>query len=111
MNTIQKNVLMGQRSLPNFIKIKEEHMFSAIKYLVDENKKLIKEIDGFTTYYLPENLLGIIWKGKYKGQRQKWFICFIKFFFINIKVILSLGFVFWDTLFLPIDDLLFPIEF
>ena len=36
--------------------------------------KLIKEIDGFTTYYLPENLLGIIWKGKYKGQRQKWFI-------------------------------------
>ena len=45
MNTIQKNVLMGQRSLPNFIKIKEEHMFSAIKYLVDENKKLIKEIE------------------------------------------------------------------
>ena len=36
---------MGQRSLPNFIKIKEEHMFSAIKYLVDENKKLIKEIE------------------------------------------------------------------
>ena len=45
MNTIQKNALMGQRALPNFIKIKEEHMFSAIKYLVDENKKLIKEIE------------------------------------------------------------------
>ena len=35
---------------------------------------LIKEIDGFITYYLPNHLLGIIWKGKYKGQKQKWFI-------------------------------------
>ena len=35
---------------------------------------LIKEIDGFTTYYLPNHLVGIIWKGKYKGQKQKWFI-------------------------------------
>ena len=23
---------------------------------------------------LPENLLGIIWKGKYKGQKQKWYL-------------------------------------
>ena len=23
---------------------------------------------------LPDHLLGIIWKGKYKGQKQKWFI-------------------------------------
>ena len=22
----------------------------------------------------PKNLLGIIWKGKYKGQKQKWFL-------------------------------------
>ena len=35
---------------------------------------LIKEIDGFTTYYLPNHLVGIIWKGKYKGQKQKWFV-------------------------------------
>ena len=34
----------------------------------------IKEIDGFISYNLPDNLLGIIWKGKFKGQRQKWFI-------------------------------------
>ncbi len=26
------------------------------------------------TYELPEHLLGIIWKGKYKGQKQKWFL-------------------------------------
>ena len=27
-----------------------------------------------TTYELPDNLLGIIWKGKYRGQKQKWFL-------------------------------------
>ena len=26
------------------------------------------------SYNLPENLLGKIWQGKYKGQKQKWFI-------------------------------------
>ena len=26
------------------------------------------------TYELPENLLGKIWKGKYRGQKQRWFI-------------------------------------
>ena len=35
---------------------------------------LIREINEEITYYLPNNLLGIIWKGKYKGQTQKWFI-------------------------------------
>ena len=45
MNNIKENALMEQKSLPNFTKIKEEHMFSAIKYLVNENKKLIKEIE------------------------------------------------------------------
>tara|TARA_B100000427_G_C15323981_1_gene513812 strand:+ start:151 stop:630 length:480 start_codon:yes stop_codon:yes gene_type:complete len=36
--------------------------------------KLIKEINNEITYLLPNNLLGIIWRGKYKGQTQKWFI-------------------------------------
>ena len=48
--------------------------------------KLIKEIDQWLEYDLPKNLLGI-WKGKFRGQRQKWFI--MKFFGnieeINIK--------------------------
>ena len=39
-----------------------------------ENVKLIKEIDDWLTYELPKNLLGKIWKGKYRGQKQKWFI-------------------------------------
>ena len=39
-----------------------------------KNLEFIKEIEGTTIYELPERLLGIIWKGKYKGQRQKWFL-------------------------------------
>ena len=36
--------------------------------------KLIKEVENMLTYELPDNLLGKIWKGKYRGQKQKWFI-------------------------------------
>ena len=39
-----------------------------------ERIKILKEIEGFFEYELPNNLIGIIWKGKYRGQRQKWFI-------------------------------------
>ena len=36
--------------------------------------KILKEIDRIYEYELPDNLVGIIWKGKYRGQKQKWFI-------------------------------------
>ena len=36
--------------------------------------KLIKELDQWLAYDLPKNLLGKLWKGKYRGQKQKWFI-------------------------------------
>jgi len=36
--------------------------------------KILKEIDEWTEYELPDYLLGKIWKGKYRGQKQKWFI-------------------------------------
>ena len=39
-----------------------------------ENVKLIKEIDTWLTYDLPKNLLGKLWNGKYRGQRQRWFV-------------------------------------
>ena len=39
-----------------------------------KNVELIKELSGITTYELPDYLLGIIWKGKYRGQSQKWFL-------------------------------------
>ena len=56
----------------------EDLLTAAYRELKEEtsinNVELIQEIDGITTYELPENLLGIIWKGKYKGQKQKWFL-------------------------------------
>ena len=39
-----------------------------------KNIKILKEIDSMYEYELPENLVGIIWKGKFRGQKQKWFI-------------------------------------
>ena len=56
----------------------ETHHEAAIRELYEETSiksvQLIKEIDDYTVYNLPKRLLGIIWKGKYKGQKQKWFI-------------------------------------
>ena len=39
-----------------------------------KNIKILKEIDRIYEYELPDNLVGIIWKGKFRGQKQKWFI-------------------------------------
>ena len=36
--------------------------------------KILKEFDQWLEYELPKNLIGKIWKGKYRGQKQKWFI-------------------------------------
>ena len=56
----------------------EEFYEAAIRELEEETSiktvSLIKEIDDLTTYLLPNHLVGIIWKGRYKGQKQKWFI-------------------------------------
>ena len=56
----------------------EEYLSAALRELKEEtgikSVDLIKEIDELLTYELPQNLLGIIWKGKYRGQKQKWFI-------------------------------------
>ena len=56
----------------------EDFYTAAVRELEEETSiktvKLIKEIDGLTTYLLPDHLVGIIWKGKYKGQKQKWFV-------------------------------------
>ena len=56
----------------------EDFLSAALRELKEEtsisNVKLIKELDEMTTYELPDSLLGVIWKGKYKGQKQKWFL-------------------------------------
>ena len=48
---------------------RELHEETSIK-----NIKIIKEINQLYEYELPKNLIGIIWKGKFRGQKQKWFI-------------------------------------
>ena len=56
----------------------EDYRSAAFRELEEEtsikNVELIKEVNEMTTYELPDHLLGIIWKGKFKGQKQKWFI-------------------------------------
>ena len=56
----------------------EDYLSAAYRELEEEtsikNVDLVKELDGFISYELPENLLGIIWNGKYRGQEQKWFV-------------------------------------
>ena len=38
-----------------------------------KNVELIRAADGWFTYDLPPELVGISWKGRYRGQKQKWF--------------------------------------
>ena len=39
-----------------------------------KNIEVLKEFDQWLEYELPEDLIGRIWKGKYRGQKQKWFV-------------------------------------
>ena len=56
----------------------EDYLTTMKRELFEEtsikNIQVLKEIDGFFEYELPKNLVGIIWKGKFRGQKQKWFI-------------------------------------
>ena len=56
----------------------EDYITAMKRELLEEtsiqNIEIIKEIDKIYQYELPENVVGIIWKGKYRGQKQKWFI-------------------------------------
>ena len=56
----------------------EDFLKAAYRELEEETSiksvELIRELDGTITYELPNHLLGIIWKGKFRGQKQKWFL-------------------------------------
>ena len=56
----------------------EDYLTAMKRELLEEtsikNIEVLKELEGFFEYELPKNLVGIIWKGKFRGQRQKWYI-------------------------------------
>ena len=56
----------------------EDYLSAMKRELLEETSiksiKVLKEIENFYEYELPKDLIGIIWKGKYRGQKQKWFI-------------------------------------
>ena len=83
----ENNVFVGKRidnpknswQMPQGGVDQNENFLQAAKRELEEETgiksvKLIKELDGWFEYNLPKNLLGKLWKGKYRGQKQKWFV-------------------------------------
>ena len=83
----ENNVFVGKRidnptnswQMPQGGVDKNENFLQAAKRELEEETNIrtvtvIKELKEWLTYDLPENLLGKLWKGKYRGQKQKWFI-------------------------------------
>ena len=83
----ENNVFVGKRidnpknswQMPQGGVDQNENFLQAAKRELEEETsiksvKLIKELDGWFKYDLPKYLLGKLWQGKYRGQRQKWFI-------------------------------------
>ena len=60
------------------VDIGENYLTAMKRELAEETSiksiKILRELEGFFEYELPNNLVGIIWKGKFRGQKQKWFI-------------------------------------
>ena len=60
------------------VDIGESYLSAMKRELYEETSiksiEILKEINGFFEYELPKNLVGIIWRGKFRGQKQKWFI-------------------------------------
>ena len=83
----KNNVFVGKRidnpknswQMPQGGVDQNENFLQAAKRELEEETgvksvKLIKELDGWFKYDLPEYLLGKLWEGKYRGQKQKWFV-------------------------------------
>ena len=84
----QKKIFVGKRKdhpnndkwqMPQGGVNKGEDLLSAMKRELEEETsirsiEILKTLDNFFVYELPKELLGIIWKGKFRGQKQKWFI-------------------------------------
>ena len=55
----------------------EEPRAAALRELEEEigtgNAEIIGEVEDWLQYDLPPELVGKVWKGRYRGQTQKWF--------------------------------------
>lgn len=55
----------------------EDPRSAALRELREETSirsvTMLGELDDWVYYDLPEHLLGRVWKGRYRGQKQKWF--------------------------------------
>lgn len=85
----QKKIFVGKRKdhpnndkwqMPQGGVNKGEDLLSAMKRELEEETsvksiEILKELDEWTVYELPDYLVGKIWKGKFRGQKQKWFVC------------------------------------
>ena len=93
----ENNVFVGKRidnpanswQMPQGGVDKNEDLLQAAKRELEEETsiktvKIMKELNEWQTYDLPKNLLGKLWEGKYRGQKQKWFI--MKFFGKNKEI-------------------------
>ena len=60
------------------VDVGEDYITAMKRELIEETSissiKIIKELEKIYQYELPKDLVGVIWKGKYRGQKQKWFI-------------------------------------
>ena len=83
----ENNIFVGKRidnpknswQMPQGGMEKNENFLQAAKRELEEETgiksvKLIKKLDGWLKYDLPKSLLGKLWEGKYRGQKQKWFV-------------------------------------
>lgn len=56
----------------------EDPQAAALRELEEEigtaRAVVITQTDDWLTYDLPEELRGKVWKGRYRGQKQKWFV-------------------------------------
>ena len=83
----ENNIFVGKRidnpknswQMPQGGVDQNENFLQAAKRELEEETgiksiKLIKELNGWFKYDLPKYLLGKLWNGKYRGQKQKWFV-------------------------------------
>ena len=86
----------------------EDYYEAALRELKEETSivsvELVQEISKKLTYILPNHLVGIIWKGRFKGQKQKWFV--MRFFGSEAEININTKHPeFLDWKWINIDDL------